>query len=592
MRGLSASTSSLKRAYSRFWPLLGNQKAPLAGSLAALVFSIILRILEPWPLKFVIDEVIGRGDSSLLLFCAVAVVAISFSRAIAEYLNKVTLAVVGNTVLAKVRNQLYRHVQGLSLRFHSEARGGDLVVRVISDVNMLRDALVTAILPLIGSVLVVVGMLIFMLFMDWRLALLSLAALPVFWLASTRIGRKIQEVALFQRKREGAMAATASESITAIKTVQALALEEAFAGVFVGKNDEASKADAKGARLSAGLERATDIVIAIATALVLYFGAKMAVSGSITAGELIVFLTYLRRLFNPLQDFAKYTARVAKASAAADRVLEILDSTSEISDMPDAIPAAEIAGNVSFENVTFAYGTDGPVLQNITFFVPQGGSLALVGESGVGKSTLAALLMRLIDPNVGSVTIDGIDIRRFTVQSLRKQVSVVLQESLLFSGTIRENIAYGTNEQFQEVLRAAKLANAHSFIEKMPQGYETHVGERGQTLSAGQRQRIAIARAAIRKTPILILDEPTIGLDEEGERLVQDALYELSKGKTTILITHDLVHASKADRIALLSNARIVEVGGHEELMSIGGRYATLYRLQNPDIGRHNAPSA
>jgi len=589
MGGFSTSTSSLRRAYARFWPLIGSHKWSLVGSLFALFVSIGLRVLEPWPLKFVIDEVIDGGDASMLWVFAVAVVAITIGRAVAEYFNKVTLASVGNSVLAKVRNRLYRHLHGLSLRYHSESRGGDLVVRVISDVNMLRDALITAILPLIGSVLVIIGMLVLMFFMDWRLALLSLGALPIFWLGSVRLGRRIQEVAIMQRKREGAMAATAAESITAIKTVQALALEEAFAGVFIGKNDEARKADAKGARLSAGLERATDVVIAVATALVLYFGARMALNGSITAGELVVFLTYLRRLFNPLQDFAKYTGRIAKASAAADRVLDILDTTSEIADAPDAIAASSISGKLEFRDVSFSYPNSRCVLDSVSFSVPSGSCIALVGESGVGKSTIAALVMRLLDPIKGSVLIDDTDLRKYKIDSLRKQISVVLQESLLFSGTIRENIAYGANADFEDVLRAAKLANAHSFIERMQSGYDTLVGERGQTLSAGQRQRIAIARAAIRNTPILILDEPTVGLDEEGERLVQDALDQLSEGKTTLLITHDLVHAARADYIALLVDSKITEFGTHDELMAKAGRYAVLYRLQSPDIGRSNA---
>ena len=580
-RSLVKSLPILNGTVHRFWPYLRPEKLKLIGATLALIAIVGLRLLEPWPLKFVIDDVLqGGGDRTLLLYCALAIVVIIGLRSAADYANKVTLALIGNRVLAKVREQMYKHLQRLSLRYHSEARGGDLVIRVISDVNMLRDAAVTALLPLIGNVLVVIGMLALMLWMDWRLACLALIALPVFYFMNVRLGRRIREVASLQRRREGAMAATAAESLAGIKTVQALALEDAFARDFIGRNDEARKADARGARLSARLERTTDVVVAVATALVIYFGATMALEGALTVGELVVFLTYLRRLFNPLQDFAKYTGRLAKASAAAERVTSVLDQCSEVQNKPNAAIAPQFEGQIELEGVSFRYSDEGPwVLRDVNLSLLPGETIAFIGESGIGKSTLASLLLRLYDPVEGTILFDGRDIREFEIESFRKRVGCVLQESLLFSGTIRENIAFGVDATPEQVVAAAKLANADSFIEAMPQGYESVVGERGHTLSAGQRQRVAIARAALRETSILILDEPTTGLDEESERLVRAALSQLSKNRTTILITHDLKHAAEADRVALIAEGRLEQLSGPSDLTNGSGRYASLLRL-------------
>lgn len=587
-RSLLKSLPILNNAVLRFWPYLKAERLKLVGATLALIASVGLRLLEPWPLKFVIDDVLqGNGDRRLLLYCALSIVVIIGFRSAADYANKVTLALIGNRVLAKVREQMYKHLQRLSLRYHSEARGGDLVIRVISDVNMLRDAAVTALLPLIGNVLVVVGMLALMLWMDWKLACLALIALPVFYFMNVRLGKRIREVASLQRRREGAMAATAAESLAGIKTVQALALEDAFARDFIGRNDAARNADAKGARLSARLERTTDVVVAVATALVIYFGATMALEGALTVGELVVFLTYLRRLFNPLQDFAKYTGRLAKASAAAERVTSVLDQCSEVQNRPNATIAPRFEGEIELRGVSFRYSDDGQwVLRDINLSLQPGETIAFIGESGIGKSTAASLLLRLYDPVEGSILFDGRDIREFEIESLRKRIGCVLQESLLFSGTVHENIAFGVDATPEQVVAAAKLANAHSFIEAMPQGYASVVGERGHTLSAGQRQRIAIARAALRETSILILDEPTTGLDEENERLVRAALTQLSKGRTTVLITHDLKHAAQADRVLLITEGRLDEISSPGDLTNGSGRYASLFRLiENQEVG-------
>ena len=594
--GLKKTIPGFGRVAARLWPYTRKQRPLVVGSIAALFAEIGLRALEPWPLKFVFDHILHSKqarqnsvliplravDPSLLLgLAAAAVVIVIGLRAFASYLNTVGFALIGNRVLTEVRSDVYRHLQLLSLTFHHRSRAGDLVLRVIGDIGMLKDVAVTALLPLAANVLVLLSMSALMLLLNWKLALVALAVTPLFWLASARLSRRIREVSRDQRKREGAMASTAAESIGAIRVVKALSLEENFARQFSGQNNKSLKESVKASRLAASLERTVDLLIALATALVLWFGARLALRGEITPGDLLVFLAYLKNAFKPVQDFAKYTGRLAKATAAGERVIDILDRVPDVRDLPSAVPAPRFQGTVKFDNVSFAYEPGQSVLRDINLEVRAGQTVALVGASGNGKSTLVSLLLRLYDPDTGKVLIDGHDTREFTSESLREQVSVVMQDTLLFAASVRDNIGYGsasaTSEQIEE---AARLANAHSFTSQLPEGYETIVGERGVTLSTGQRQRIAIARAAIRRSPILILDEPTTGLDEENERLVTESLRRLAQGRTTFLITHNLYHASQADRIALLEHGRIVELGNHDELIEQDGRYAALYRKQ------------
>ena len=576
-----------------FWPHMRQERRLIALSLLALFAEIGLRLLEPWPLKWVFDSVFptksgttSTGPSFLgslepggiALLAAVAVVAITALRALATYWNTIGFTQVGNRVLTQVRADVYSHIQRLSLSFHTRARSGDLVVRVIGDVSQLKDVAVTALLPMLANVLIVVGMLGLMLLLNWRLALLSLVTVPLFWLSTVRLTGRIQEAARKQRKREGAMAATAAESISAIRIVQALSLEETLGASFFGQNKESLKQDAKGSRLAAGLERSVDVIIAIATGLVLWYGATLVLSNAMTAGDLLVFLTYMKNGFKPVKDFAKYTGRLAKATAAGERVLDLLDREPEIRDLPGAVAAPPLRGAVAFRNVSFEYEPGRPVLRDINLDVAPGQHVAVVGLSGNGKSTLVSLLLRLYDPTVGSVTIDGHDVREYTVSSLRGQISTVMQDTILFAASARDNIAYGRPDATdEEIVAAARLANAHDFIEALPYGYDTILGERGTTLSNGQRQRIAIARAAIRKAPVLVLDEPGTGLDEENERTVMEALDRLVEGRTTFLVTHKLTQTRNADTIIVLDAGRIIEQGTHSELMQAGGVYRKLY---------------
>ena len=593
---LPQSLPSLWRILKYFWPHARQYRLLMAGSLAALFAEVALRLLEPWPIKFVFDHIIGSKRSTktampqflasldmteLLTLAAVSVVVFTALRALAAYWQTIGFTLIGNRSLAKVRAQLYRHVQYLSLSFHTRARTGDLVVRMMGDVSMLQDVAVTAFLPLIAKALIVSGMIGLMFYMNWKLALIAAGVLPLFWLRSVSLGKKIREVAKKQRRQEGAMAATFTESISAIKTVQALSLEENFSRAFTEVSEKNLKQDVKGKRLSAALERSLDVLIAFATALVLWFGTRLVLAGEISPGDLYLFIAYLKSAYRPVQDFAKYTGRLGKASAAGERVIDLLERVPDVRDLPGAVRAPAFQGHVQFENVAFAYDHGQEVLADIQLEVEPGQHIALVGSSGGGKSTLLSLLLRLYDPVSGRVLIDGHDLREFTLESLRGQISVVLQDNVLFAHTVRDNIACAApGATLEEVQAAAQLANAHEFIMALPQGYETILGERGVTLSHGQRQRLAIARAAIRQAPILILDEPTTGLDQKNEREVLTALERLYRSRTTFLITHDLRQAASADLILYLENGQLVERGRHDELMRLNGRYAVLHRAQ------------
>ncbi len=594
---LREAAPSLRRTLRRFRPHLKGQRLLLSGATVGILLETVMRLLEPWPLKFVLDRVIvdtPAGGSSgvglidrmspttLLAACAIAVAIIAALRALFAYLSTIGMALAGNRVLTDVRAELYRHVQRLSLRFHSRARSGDLLTRLVGDIGRLQEVTVTAALPLFANTLTLIGMAAVMFFLNWQLALVALALFPLFSPSLIKLGGRIRTVSRKQRKREGEMAGMASESLGAMKVVQALSLEQTLERGFAAENKASMREGVQAKRLAAGLERRVDVLVGIGTALVLWFGALQVQRGRMTPGDLLVFLLYLKTAFKPMRDLAKYTGRIARAAASGERVVALLDTEIEVRDRPDARPAPALRGHVRFEGVSFAYEQGEPLaLMGLDLDVPAGTRVGLVGPSGAGKSTVAGLLPRLYDPVAGSITIDGHDLRDLTLASLRGQVAIVLQESVLFGVSIRENIAFGApGASDADVERAARLASAHEFVVALPEGYDTVLGERGATLSGGQRQRIAIARAAVRDAPILVLDEPTTGLDERNERAVTEALRRVAEGRTSFLIAHDLRTVEDADLILYLEHGQVRESGSHEELVTLGGSYAMTHALQ------------
>lgn len=561
-----------------------------------LVGEIVIRLLEPWPLKLIFDRLIVPDVATpdltiplldnaepivLLTILTVAIVVATGLRSVAAYIGLVGMSLAATRIVTHIRARLYAHLQRLSLSFHNQAKSGDLITRITNDTDKLREVAVTAALPLIVNSLTFVGIVSVMFWLNRELTLIAIAIFPLFVISTLKISKRIHGIARQQRKREGAMAATVAESMGAIKVVQALSLEGMLEDSFASQNQKSLAEGAQTQRLSAGLQRTVEILVAIATALVLWRGVQLVMAKVVTPGDLLVFITYLKTAFKPTRQLARYTAQIAKATACGERIIDLLDTVPDIRDTRGAVDAPPFRGAVRFQNVSFGYEPDKGILDGLNFQVQAGQRVALVGPSGGGKSTLVSLLLRLYDPVEGQILIDGHDLREYKLESLRRQISIVLQDSVLFATTVRDNIAYGyLGATEDEIIVAAHLANAHDFIMALPQGYDTILGERGATLSGGQRQRIAIARAAVRQAPIVILDEPTVGLDNENERAVSEALERLTYNSTTFLITHDLRSATSADRIFYIEKGRILERGTHAELMGLGQRYATLYRLQ------------
>ncbi|WP_298288589.1 ABC transporter ATP-binding protein [Novosphingobium sp.] len=565
--------TSLRRLLRCVAPHLRAQWLTVAGAGLALIGATALRLLEPWPLKIVIDHVLTGQDAlpmlprgvDALALCAVLVLGIITLRAGCDFLATIGFAKTGARILGQLRYDLYRHLQTLSLAFHQRARTGDLTMRVVSDVASMREAMVTALMPFAANVLILCGMAGVMLVLDWQLALIAMAPLPLMALATARLGTRIQSVSRDQRKREGSVASTVTEALGGIRLIQALSLEDRMSSLFAAFNAGSQKGGVKAKRLAASLERTTDVLSGISTAAVLYFGARAVIDGRLSAGELVVFLTYLKNTFRPIRDFAKNSSRIAKAAAAGERIVDILDETPDIADKPGAIMAQPLQDAITFDTVSFGYDESQPVLDCASFRLQKGEFVALVGPSGVGKSSVLSLLLRLFEPHAGRITFDGHDLRDLQIASLRRQMSVVLQDNLFLADTVRENILLGCpGATHAEVEAAARGAFAHAFIMDLPQGYDTVLAERGASLSTGQRQRLSLARAALRKAPVLLLDEPTLGLDLANEALVSDAIAHLARSATVLMVTHDMKLAWRADRIVMIQQCRIIDTQPRE----------------------------
>jgi ATP-binding cassette, subfamily B, bacterial len=575
-----------------------HTKSLILGILAA-VGSGIANLLEPWPLKIVLDNVLkskapasgwlnhlflsltGGDKVAILEFAAIAVMAIAVTGALCSYAEKLLTTSVGQWVMHDLRQTLYFHIQRLSLAYHDQKRTGDLISRVTSDIDAVQTFITSSLLDALVDVLTLLGMVGIMLYINWQFTLIALAIAPPLAIVVFVYTRNIKKASREVRKKEGEIVSVIQEVLTSIRVVKAFAREDYEQRRLEEESLESVEIALRARSLKARLAPLVSVIVAAGTGLVLWFGSRMVLAGGLEPGSLILFIFYLGKMYKPMQDLSKMTDAYSKASIGYERIREVLDTQGEIKDLPGARRVSRLKGAVEFEHVTFGYDPNHPTLEDVSFKIAPGQVAAFVGPTGAGKTTIISLIPRFYDPGAGVVKIDGVDIRRFQQRSLRRQISFVLQETVLFRGPIWKNIAYGKPDASRaEIHRAAELANAGEFIEKMPDGYDSMIGERGVTLSGGQRQRIAIARAVIRDTPILILDEPSSGLDAESEKLVFEALDRLMKGKTSIVIAHRLSTIRSADVIFVVKDGEIVERGNHDQLTTAGGLYAALHEIQ------------
>jgi ATP-binding cassette subfamily B protein len=570
-------------------------------ALAAVLGETLTDILEPWPVKIVVDNVLqpkklpaglggivaslfGQNADAMVRFAVAAVVAIAIVGAVSSYFEKYLTTSVSQWVGHDLRRTLYHHIQRLSLADHDESRSGDLITRVTSDIGAVQDFINSALLGMLVNAMTLVGIIGVMFYLNWRFTLIALSVAPVLFLVVYSYTRRIKSASRAVRKEEGKLLSIVEEVLTSIRVVKAFAREDYEQQRFDSESLANVEAGLQARAIKAKLSPVVEVIVAIGTCLVLWYGARLALAGQLSAGVLIVFLLYLGKMYKPMRDLSKMTDTVSKAMVGYERIQEVLDIDSRVRDVRGARPAPRFKGQIEFSHVGFSYGGDKEALKDVSFTIEAGQVAAIVGPSGTGKTTLVSLIPRFYDPVSGFVGIDGTDIRRYRLKSLRDQISFVLQDTLLFRATIWENIAYGKpNATPKEIRRAAELANAHEFIAEMPDGYGTMVGERGMTLSGGQRQRIAIARAIIRDTPILILDEPTAGLDAASEQAVIGALDTLMKGRTSVVIAHSLGTIRRADVIFVIKDSELVEHGTHEALLAQNGVYAELHSIQTPD---------
>jgi subfamily B ATP-binding cassette protein MsbA len=583
------------RTFWRFRRIVRPYAGPLAVGGALVLLVAATDIAAPWPLKVVVDNVLreqplhgpigdllssiaGDGREAILAAAVVAFVAIVVVNAISDYLSSYVLDAIGQRVMADLRTAVFTHLQRQSLQFHDRQRVGDLMTRITSDVVEVQNMLVTSLSVLIPNVTVLTGIVIVMFVVDPEFALLALAVAPVLFLLIFTYTRRIKRASKIARRKESDIASVASEALTAIRVVQAYTTEQRHEQRFQEHNAERLVAGLDAVRLQSTLSPAIDVVTALGTALILWFGAHRVMNGEMSLGLLLVFLAYLSQLYRPMRSLSKLAWVVSRGQASADRLQEVLSVDARVVERPDARPAPKLAGAVLFEDVSFGYDDGRPVLRGISLEAQPGETVALAGATGAGKSTLVSLMPRFHDVWEGAVLVDGEDVRSYRLTSLRRQIALVLQDSILFHGSIYENIAYGAeNASKEDVLAAARATYVDEFVRELPEGYATLVSERGTTLSGGQRQRIAIARALVRDAPIVILDEPTSGLDAVSERYVLKGLERLVEGRTVFVIAHRLSTLRGADRIYVLEAGRIAEVGTHSDL---AGRHGPYGRMQ------------
>jgi len=571
----------------RLRPYASPYRRALAVGGVLTLAEVGLSLAQPWPLRWVVDKVLQPAQPAthpqlILAFSAITLVVLVLLAGFADYWATRLLSAAGLHVANDLRLSVLARLQRQSLRFHGKHRVGDLTTRVTSDVAYTQDMLVQVLATLLPATALVIGMFVVMVTLDPVFTLLALLSTPPLIWATRRARKELRSAARRVRKADGALASAATEDLSAIHLVQVFGLEHERRRHFAGLSETSLTAGVESVRVQSRFGPLVEVASVFSTAAVLWFGAERVLSGHLSLGVLLVFITYLGSLYKPVKQLTKLSQVVSKGAAALERIGEVMDAPVDIVDVPGAV-AMPIRGQVEFRNVSFSYGRE-PVLRDLSLTIEAGQNVALVGPTGAGKSTIAALIPRLADVNAGQVLVDGIDVRRHQLASLRGQIATVLQDTVLLDGTLRENIICGyPGARDRDVRRAARLALVDEFAARLPDGLDTHIGERGANLSGGQRQRVAIARAILRDASIVILDEPTSALDAGSEELLVAALANLPQGRTRIVIAHRLSTVRDADRIFVLEHGRIAEAGTHSQLASYGGLYAKLTRFQTGD---------
>ena len=588
--------------------LLRPYRGSLAIILAAMVVQSAMTLAAPWPLKIILDNVVvGRRldpwmasllkpllihghREHLAMLAALAVVLIAILNATASYLANYFTESVGQWVANDLRMRTYHHLQYLSLRYYDTHQSGVLLSTITADVLTIQNFASSATLGIVIDMITILGMLVIMFFMNWDFTLIAVAVTPLMLLLASRFKKAVKKSTREVRKQQSNIVAVVQQDLESIRVVKAFGRQELEQEELQAVSHATVAAALKARQVKALLSPIVSILVAFCIGFVLWRGSLLILAGWMTAGELTVFLSYLGSFFKPVKDLASMNNSIAQTAVAVERVRTILDADAILPEKPNALEQP-IRGEIVFENVAFAYDESCPVLRDVSFTVKPGQMIGVVGPTGGGKSTIMSLIPRFYDPSAGKVLVDGIDVRDYRLQSLRNQIGYVLQETVLFRGTVRDNIAYGrVGATDEEIVEAAKLANADEFISRMPNGYQSLVGDRGDTLSGGQRQRIGIARAIIRNNPVLILDEPTAALDTESERLVIEALERLMKGRTVLTIAHRLSTIRDADKIIVLKGGVVAEQGSHDQLLALGGTYAELYSVQFDTTAAKAAP--
>jgi len=578
--------------------LLRPRRRALTIILTATLVQMVMSLAAPWPLKVILDNVAGNrrppqwiawllpalgGESKIHIAEAagIATVIIALATGAAFYVGSYYTETVSQCIGNDLRVRLYHHLQELSLAFYDTTRVGTILSTLTSDVQTIQGFASTSTLNIFTDTITLAGMIVVMFWLRWDFALIALAVTPLLVIFVLRVNKAIRTAVKEVRTRQSDLLATLQEGLQSVEVVQAFSREK-------HEEEELRKASMgtvtawlKARRVSSLLSPVVGLIVAVATGLVLWRGALLILTGAMTVGALTVVLAYLAKFFQPVRDLAVMTNTIAQVSVAFQRVLVICDADMVIPERPAPVQPPPLQGDIAFEHVAFGYDPATPVLRDITFAIRPGQMVGIVGPTGSGKSTVVRLIPRFRDPDGGSIKIDGVDISEYQLHGLRCQIAFVLQDTVLLRGTIRDNIAFGRPDATQDqIVQAAKLANAHEFIIRTPDGYDTLVGDRGSTLSGGQRQRIGIARALIRNNPILILDEPTAALDAESEELVIEAMERLMEGRTVITIAHRLSTLRNADKIIVIDNGVVAEDGTHQELLELDGLYARLHRLQ------------